>query len=178
MIFFKWRILERTQNLSPTTLALPPSLQGGGLFFLDKSIVMCNNYSMIKLKQHDPRYKINTAKKVFVYKNLHKDCWSIKQGGLVKAHAHDILLYETSFKVNRAGREKVIKEKRKNVHAGVVGYLDHPSPEYATWDDDCGPYTEVTYNPYKYKSFVEKATEKPRWFSPFVKLTHKQVLVA
>ena len=133
---------------------------------------------MIKLKQEDPRYIIDTAKKVFVYKNLHKDCWSIKQGGLVKAHAHDILLYETSFKVNRAGREKVIKEKRKNVHAGVVGYLDHPIPEYATWDEGTVDLTEVTYNPYKYKSFVEKATEKPRWFSPFVKLSHKQLLVA
>ena len=48
---------------------------------------------MIKLKQEDPRYKIDTTRKVFVYKNLHKDCWSIKQDGLVKAHANDVTLY-------------------------------------------------------------------------------------
>ena len=70
---------------------------------------------MIKLKQEDPRYRLDTNKKVFIYKNLHKDCWSIKQGGLVKAHSDDkpILLYETSLVVNQKGRRKVLKEKRK-----------------------------------------------------------------
>ena len=56
---------------------------------------------MIKLKQEDPRYKLDLSKKVFVYKNLHKDCWSIKQDGLVKAHSDKdpISLYETSLVV-------------------------------------------------------------------------------
>ena len=40
--------------------------------------------------QDNPKYKINEGRKVFVYKNLHKDCWSLKQDGLVKAHVHAV----------------------------------------------------------------------------------------
>ena len=79
---------------------------------------------MIKSKD-DPRYQINPAKPVFVYKNLHKDCWSVKQDGLVKLHTNDITLYDCEFKVSKVGRDRVLKEKRKNVHAGVRGYIEH-----------------------------------------------------
>ena len=41
---------------------------------------------MILRNQQDPRYIIKKNRPVYVYKNLHKDCWSIKQHGLVKAH--------------------------------------------------------------------------------------------
>ena len=41
---------------------------------------------MIRTK-NDSRYNIDYDRKVFVYKNLHKDCWSIRQDGLVKAHS-------------------------------------------------------------------------------------------
>ncbi len=70
---------------------------------------------MIKLKQEDPRYKLDESRKVFVYKNLHKDCWSIKQDGLVKAHSDrkPIHLYSAMMKVNTKGRERVLKEKGK-----------------------------------------------------------------
>ena len=80
---------------------------------------------MIKLNQEDKRYIIDTTRKVFVYKNLHKDCWSVKQDGLVKAHTTDIELWDCAFRVNKAGRERVLKEKRKKVHAGISGYIDH-----------------------------------------------------
>ena len=126
---------------------------------------------MIKLNQEDPRYKIDIKRKVFVYKNLHKDCWSIKQDGLVKAHTHDLEMWDCAFHVNAKGRAKVLEEKRKNVHAGVKGYIDDTNCELKIG-------TEVTYNPYKYDSFVDKTTEEPVYFSPFAKLSHKQVLVA
>ena len=77
----------------------------------------------------DPRYKIDITKKVFVYKTLPQDCWSIKQGGLVKVHATELNLWMCDFRVNRKGREKVLREKRKNVHAGVRGYMSE-----STWD--------------------------------------------
>ena len=80
---------------------------------------------------NDPRYKIDITKKVFVYKNLHKDCWSIKQGGLVKVHATELNLWMCDFKVNQKGREKVLREKEKEcsrrsswLHERVhMGYL-------------------------------------------------------
>tara|TARA_B100000676_G_scaffold170444_1_gene167589 strand:- start:524 stop:943 length:420 start_codon:yes stop_codon:yes gene_type:complete len=135
---------------------------------------------MIKLKQEDPRYKLDESRKVFVYKNLHKDCWSIKQDGLVKAHSDGkpIHLYSVMMKVNTKGREKVLREKRKNVHAGISGYIAHPDPSFACWDDISeDELIEITYNPYKYSSFVDKATKKPRWFACIAKLNEKSVFV-
>ena len=133
---------------------------------------------MIKLKQEDPRYKLDESRKVFVYKNLHKDCWSIKQDGLVKAHSDrkPIHLYSAMMKVNTKGRERVLKEKRKNVHAGISGYIAHPDPSFACWDDiGWWEMAPITYNPYKHSSFVDSRTKKPRWFASFVKFYPKEV---
>ncbi len=125
------------------------------------------------LKQEDKRYHIDTSRKVFVYKNLHKDCWSIKQDGLVKAHTHDLEMWDCAFQVNAKGRAKVLEEKRKNVHAGIKGYLDDFHGV-----DPAALGKEVTYNPYKYDSFVDKTTEEPIYYSQFSKLSQKQVLAA
>lgn len=125
------------------------------------------------LKQEDKRYHIDTSRKVFVYKNLHKDCWSVKQDGLVKAHTHDLEMWDCAFHVNAKGRAKVLEEKRKNVHAGVKGYIDDFHGV-----DPVELSTEVTYNPYKYDSFVDKTTEEPVYCSQFAKLNQKQVLAA
>lgn len=140
----------------------------------------CYSLHMIKTKPQDPRYTIDYTKKVFVYRNLHKGCWSVKQGGLVKAHSTDepILLYDTELKVNRKGREKVLREKRKNVHAGIRGYLKPLSKMWETWTDGYVDFQKVTYNPYKYESFVDSDTEKPVYFSPFVRMEPLQVLAA
>tara|TARA_Y100001938_G_scaffold95504_1_gene130792 strand:- start:94 stop:471 length:378 start_codon:yes stop_codon:yes gene_type:complete len=125
---------------------------------------------MIRTKE-DKRYDIDFSRKVFVYKNLHKDCWSVKQDGLVKAHADKLEMWDCSFRVNQKGREKVLKEKRKNVHAGILGRIDDIGGTIMIG-------TEVTYNPYKYNSFVDKNTESPVYYSGFVTLTHNKVLTA
>ena len=96
------------------------------------------------------------CQKVFVYRNLHKNCFSVKcvKTGLVIAHVDEIVLENVTFKVSQAGRQRVLREKRKNVHAGVQG----------TWvknETAVSLKHSVTYNPYKYDSFVEKATEVP-----------------
>ena len=118
-------------------------------------------FNMIKLNQEDPRYKIDIKRKVFVYKNLHKDCWSIKQDGLVKAHTHDLEMWDCAFYVNAKGRAKVLEEKRKNVHAGVVGILgdDFYKPCWEDYPEDM--MIEATYNPYKNDTFVYKDTGEP-----------------
>jgi hypothetical protein len=145
---------------------------------------------MILLNQTDKRYKIDYDKKVFVYKNLHKDCWSVKQGGLVKAHAEDLEMWDCSFQVNAKGREKVIKEKKKNVHAGIRGYLDYTkSSDWASTqlkakiktlfsfknNSTVALSTDVTYNPYRFNSFVEKVTEEPVYHSELASLSHNKV---
>jgi len=117
----------------------------------------------------DERYKIDESRRVYVYKNLHKDCYSVKQDGLVKLHASNICLYDAQFRVGKKGRERVLKEKRKNVHAGVTGYID------TNWNDDNYPDNtrSVIYNPYKYESFVDSSKETPVYWSSSVRLFHK-----
>ena len=116
---------------------------------------------MILRNQQDPRYRIKKNRPVYVYKNLHKDCWSIKQHGLVKAHIpkdHAIGLWDCYFHVDVKGREKVLREKRKNVHAFVKGYLQD-AENVSRNRQVITKEVEVTYNPYKYETFVDKDTE-------------------
>ena len=91
--------------------------------------------------------------KVYVYFNLHKKCFSVKalEGnckGLVVAHTDTACLKDVTFKVSEAGRQRVLKEKRKNVHAGVVGYLE------GFTDNSTAGYKQAYYNPYKTRTFL------------------------
>lgn len=125
---------------------------------------------MIIYKFPDPSIK------VFIYKNLHRDCWSIKSMtsrafyGRVLMHADMIEVVSASFKVSENGRRRVLRTKNKNVHAGVVGYL---KTAHVTWtnqkyseaikfsktkveDTYCSTNNgkKISYNPYKNTTFV------------------------
>lgn len=96
--------------------------------------------------------------KVFVYFNLHKKVWSVKalngsNKGRVIARLTDVGLIDASFRVSKAGRERVLKEQRKNVHAGVVGYL---APVIKNETDA----KRVRYNPYLKGEFFDAVTEQ------------------
>lgn len=114
--------------------------------------------------------------KVFVYFNLHKKCFSIKalegaMKGRVIAHRNKVLLFDGKFKVSEAGRQRVLKEQRKNVHAGVVGdWLDNSSDDTVI-DSIAINGSAITYNPYKYSTFVHKFGEHPIGLARLVALT-------
>ena len=114
--------------------------------------------------------------KYFVYYNLHKHCWSLKnwKSKRVEDHADTVVLFDCTFKVSEAGRQRVLKEQRKNVHAGVLGdaYADEAIGEIPHWFD------EITYNPYKYSSFVKKSTEAPIKSAAIVVMRNKRVFAA
>ncbi len=115
--------------------------------------------------------------KVFVYRNLHQNCWSVKskETGRVIAHADEVQLSGVEYKVSQAGRDRVLREKSKNVHAGLVGTLvDYDPlgghvPTYPGASFSSDPWAKpgpadpvnVTYNPYKYSQFVVKHSEEP-----------------
>jgi len=118
---------------------------------------------------------IDPNRKIEAYKNLHKDCWSVRQDGLVKFHCHTISMKNCLFVVRPAGRAKVLREKKKNVHAFVRGYLVtsntvRPEDEAETciWDN-------VSYNPYKSANFVDDEG-KPVEVAPFVDLMKAGVI--
>lgn len=99
--------------------------------------------------------------RVETYFNLHKKCLSYRPSGGKVQHAHTLLLNNVKFAVQPAGREKVIREKKKNVHAFVRGEVAFVRHDITEDDGDLSPanmdrqsYRRVTYNPYKYDSFV------------------------
>ena len=98
--------------------------------------------------------------KIQVYFNLHKRKLSVRHKGKVIEHASQVLLKNATFHVQPAGREKVLREKRKNVHAYVSGKLKE-----SFWHTQAPSYVwtaeqRVSYNPYKNKSFVDKLTNE------------------
>ena len=104
--------------------------------------------------------------KVFCYYNLHLKCFSIKalegpKKGRVVAHSDKVLLFDGTFKVSEAGRQRVLRERKKNVHAGVVGQWLGSLDDELTIDRIVYNGRPVTYNPYKYNTFVYLYGEHP-----------------
>ena len=69
--------------------------------------------------------------------------------GKVIDHTPMIELFMPMYKVSEKGRQRVLKEKRKNVHAHVVGYKCKLKKEVVLGD-------QITYNPYYHSSFINK----------------------
>ena len=113
--------------------------------------------------------------KVQVYRNLHNGLISIQDlsTGLVVGHADAIDLKRADFIVREAGRQRVILEQRKNVHAFVRGEVvdvlnfkpfkgrESGIEDNSEWN--CTKLqrgsllrtnTMVSYNPYKAPHFV------------------------
>ena len=90
--------------------------------------------------------------KVKVYRNLHKNCLSVQHRGRVIAHVEMITLGNVTFKVNEAGRQRVLRERKKNVHAFVQGTVTGTGMQH--WAEKNEHWTKVSYNPYKAPTFT------------------------
>ena len=88
---------------------------------------------------------IDRAKTVRVYRNLHKNCVSVKQGGIVRCHATNVVLKDCKFIVSEAGQRRVRNEGKKNVHAFIEGYVVSASKANELLDFG---WETVYYNPY------------------------------
>ena len=98
---------------------------------------------------------------VQVYRNLHKTLedgtkvFSVKNDkGIVEDHVTEIAISRPILRVGPKGNQRVRDEGRKNVHAMVRGEM---SEEIFGLNNGVA----VTYDPYKYSSFVTKADEQP-----------------
>jgi hypothetical protein len=98
---------------------------------------------------------IDLNRRVYVYFNLHKKIWSVRQSGTPVEHTKYIMLKGARFLVSEAGRQKVLREHRKNVHAGVSGYIVERVPNIPD------AIHNVTYNPYRYDTFVDCLDREP-----------------
>jgi hypothetical protein len=90
--------------------------------------------------------------RVFCYRNLHHKgvIWSVRdvRSGLVVDRAKRVVIKDAQLAVSTAGRLKVLKERRKNVHAGVRGERLKRLPKNLTG------WVKARYNPYEVNSFV------------------------
>lgn len=111
-----------------------------------------------KVEWNEPDLSEHHGKDVFVYYNLHKKVWSIKdrKTGIVIAHSKKVSVDNPQFKVSEAGRQRVLRDKSKNVHAGVVGKLNAHNNDFSSEGKK-----RVSYNPYKYSHFYESDTQAP-----------------
>jgi len=101
--------------------------------------------------------------RVEVYWNLHKHLFSVRalegpNKGRVISHSHGITLTDVKFAVQPAGRERVRREGKKNVHAFVRGRIANSGFENCHEDFY---YEKITYNPYIYDTFVNAKTKEP-----------------
>lgn len=100
-----------------------------------------------------PQEILRLGTRIRVYRNLHADAYSVQthergRGWRVALHASRVAVSSVSFKVNEAGRQRVLKERRKNVHAYAEGSLTaQPGLCAIGW-------RRVGYNPYRAPTFT------------------------
>jgi hypothetical protein len=76
-------------------------------------------------------------------------------------------LSSAEFKVSQKGRERVLRDKKKNVHAIVKGTLSDRLP--------IGEYREGYYNPYKTETFIDKESGRRLSVADVVVLDNQKI---
>lgn len=122
---------------------------------------------------------INMNDKVYVYFNVNKQLFSIKNlngpnKGKVGGHSNSIVLKDVCFRVGEGGRQRVLREQKKNVHAGVVGTYYSDSLSTVT---DLAYLRQISYNPYKFGYFYCVETQQPMYTTKLVYLFNKKIYV-
>lgn len=115
-----------------------------------------------------------------IYFNPHKRLFSVRKDRHAMTHANYVVMEAPRFFVSEAGRQRVLREKSKNVHAAIRSEtLDRASMvtdiETETlvrlWQhtvrltqherSEHGRVVEVTYDPYKAGTFFDRNTGEP-----------------
>lgn len=112
-----------------------------------------------------------------LYRNLHRGCFSMQQYipnkgyRVVKHITDDCILHGCTFKVYQSGREKVLREKQKNVHAYV---------EFTSYENGLQLHSETQpyYNPYKFNQFVNSHTHQPLNQTYTIQIKNNQLYLA
>ena len=111
--------------------------------------------------------------KVEVYKNLRKQCYSIRQKGKVIGYALVLAMSNVDFVVQQGGRKRVLESGQKNVHAFLRGDIhlcdtdksefDLPynlqSSIYDSFHSHPIYWLDFNYNPFVSDTFM--ANDKP-----------------
>lgn len=109
---------------------------------------------------------------VDVYFNLHKKTFSVRaregtKKGLVIAHMDSLILKDVTFHVSEAGRQRVLRERAKNIHAVTRGTLVETAPDTPNL---------VRYNPYEGPDFMSDG--QPIKSAAYARLDNKKMFVS
>lgn len=112
-----------------------------------------------------------------VYYNLNKRTFSVRYKGKVIRHSDLVFLENPKFIVSEKGRQRVLKKRRKNVHAVVRGEVlfSRASAKSQEWEGLTDRNLKKTtkqayYNPYRTKTFVDYHSGKELASASFVVL--------
>lgn len=103
-----------------------------------------------------------TGRTVKVHRNLQNGLWSITFANKVVAHAPTVHLANVTFPVSQAGRQRVLRERQKNVHAYAQGTYCRQGGAA------CVP---ISYDPYASGYFFTTADKKPVYLAEQVSLS-------
>ena len=123
------------------------------------------------MKRPLPQVKQQQVK---VYRNLHAKCLSIMERDRVIGHAQQVWLTDVKFHVRQSGRDRCLAQKRKNVHAFVVGALQEAVAEVAEVEVKG---IKISYNPYKAGYFYNARTGEAIYQAKTVVITAQGVFV-
>ena len=93
------------------------------------------------------------GQQVKVYRNLKNGLFSVQYGGLVVAHLATVQLRGVSFKVTESGRQRVLTQRQKNVHAYAIGTFTTAAQPTAT--------EPISYDPYHAGHFFRVQDHEP-----------------
>lgn len=115
--------------------------------------------------------------RVRVHFNLHTHRWSVTamegiNRGRVVEHADNFALTDCRFVVSEAGRQRVLANQCRQVHAWVEGRV---AP--AVTEPPAGA-TEFTYNPYRAATFTRRASGEAITTAPACWFIGRRALVA
>jgi predicted nucleic-acid-binding Zn-ribbon protein len=88
---------------------------------------------------------MKTSAKYYIYRNLRTGGFSVRYRGKVIDRLHKFTAMSVEFRVNAAGRQRVLSDRQKNVHAFVVAdkYKGLINSGYVL-----DKLAKVKYNPY------------------------------
>lgn len=118
---------------------------------------------------------ITNGQTIQVYFNLHKNCFSIRdyKSNLVVAHAESVIIKNAYFRVRENGRQRVIRERQKNIHAFVEGiYVNERTIKTKVKSMKLNP---GYYNPYITEKFIDLKTGQYLEYADFVYCIGKKI---
>ena len=91
----------------------------------------------------------------YIYRNLHAKTFSVQYKGKVIAHPINFIATMCEFRVSENGRQRVLSEKRKNVHARIACENWTEVNDISITEDNALIY----YNPYHVSQFQHNSND-------------------